>query len=62
MNFLTEKRMIREAGTPALLRFKPEELPAGCRITSVINIKRVSRPVKPTNQVKARDSSGSVPQ
>jgi len=46
-----EKR-IQEAGTPALLCFKPEELPADCRITSVINIKRVSRPVKPTNRIK----------
>ena len=34
---IKEKR-IQETGTPALLRFKPEERPAGCRITSVINM------------------------
>ena len=38
MNCSQEIKMNREAGTPALLRFKPEELPAGCRITSVINM------------------------
>lgn len=35
----TKERKIRETGTPALLCFKPEERPAGCRITSVINMK-----------------------
>lgn len=36
-----EQKMIREAGTPALLCFKPEEQPTGCRITSFINMKNL---------------------
>ena len=31
-------KKIREAGTPALLCFEPEEQPTGCRITSFINM------------------------
>lgn len=36
-----EQKMIREAGTPALLCFKPEEQPTDCRITSFINMKNL---------------------
>ena len=35
MNFL-EQKTNQEAGKPALLCFKPEERPTGCRITSFI--------------------------
>jgi len=40
-NIWTEisRKSSQETGTPALLCFKPEERPADCRITSVINMK-----------------------